>query len=126
MMSRMNHTDRERVRIGVARARVTSVTPKRVEYLDELGQEWFVDLEQCARNWVQYCSDHEQDFERVPGVSAESAARWRARCVGQRSLTWVEFMNARCTRLEFESNQAAYAHLLTPLRKAGWHTFDTN
>jgi hypothetical protein len=43
----------ELVRIGVANARIQCVTPQRVEYLDEAGQECFVDLEECARNWVK-------------------------------------------------------------------------
>lgn len=117
----------EIVRIGMARAGVTSVSQRRVEYLDEAGQERFIDLEQCARNWVRYYHEHEQDFVWVD--SAESAATWNSRCVGQRGALddppWVEFMNERRTRFEFASCEAISA-LLGPLSKAGWHTFDTD
>lgn len=46
----MNQPAPEIVRIGMASADVTSVSQRRVEYLDEAGQERFIDLEQCARN----------------------------------------------------------------------------
>ena len=66
----------------------------------------------------------------LPGASAESAAMWRSRCVGQRGAIddppWVEFIHERRTRFEFETSEAVDAHLLGPLGKAGWHTFDTN
>jgi hypothetical protein len=126
----MNQTAPEIVRIGVASARVTSVTQQRVEYLDEAGQEQFVDLEQCARNWARSSKDPEQEFSLVPGASAESAATWNSRCVGQRGALgdtpWVEFMNERHTRFEFGTYEAIYADLLGPLAKAGWQTFDTD
>lgn len=126
----MNQTAPEIVRIGIASACVTSVTRQRVEYLDEAGQGWFVDLEQCARNWIRYRNDHEQELFLLPGASAESAAMWDSRCVGQRGAIddppWVEFMNERRTRFEFRTFEEVYAHLLGPLGRAGWHTFDTN
>jgi hypothetical protein len=125
----MNEPAPEIVRIGIASAHVTSVSQQRVEYLDEAGQERLIDLEQCARNWVRYHNDHEQDFSLVPGASAESAVTWDSRCVGQRGALddppWVEFMNERHTRFEFVSYEAVDA-LLGLLSKAGWHTFDTD
>jgi hypothetical protein len=36
----------EIVRIGVANAQIKCVTPHRVEYFDEAGQECFIDLEE--------------------------------------------------------------------------------
>ena len=58
-----DHVVPEIVRIGVGNARIKCVTRQRVEYLDEAGQECFVDLEECARNWVQsHDEDDEDDF----------------------------------------------------------------
>ena len=51
--AQVNQMVPEIVRIGVANARITCVTSERVEYLDEAGQECFVDLEECNRNYVQ-------------------------------------------------------------------------
>jgi hypothetical protein len=123
--SQANQMVPEIVRIGVANARIKCVTPQRVEYLDESGQECFVDLEECVRNWVQYCNENKDEFVWL--TSEDSAAAWNSRCVGQRDLLddppWVEFTNKRRTRLEFGSYEEAY-ELLEPLGKAGWHTFD--
>ena len=117
----------EIVRIGVANARIKCVTPQRVEYLDEAGQECFVDLEECVRNRVQSYNENKDEFVLL--TSEDSAAAWNSRCVGQRGLLddppWVQFTNERRTRLEFGSYEEAYA-LLGPLGKAGWHTFDTD
>jgi hypothetical protein len=126
----MSQTAPEIVRIGVANARVTSVTQQRVEYIDESGQKQFIDLEQCARNWMRNHCEQEEEFCLLPGVSAAAAAAWNLRCVGQRaacsSSSWVEFMNERSTRFEFEAYEAVYTHLLNPLGEAGWYTFDTD
>jgi hypothetical protein len=66
----------------------------------------------------------------LPGATEQSAAAWNARCVGQRGASdnppWVEFMNARMTRFEFATYEALYSELLTPLRREGWQTFDTD
>src|SRR5262245_31235838 len=124
----MNQPEPEIVRIGVAGAQVKSVTGQRVDYLDEAGQVSFVDLEQCVRNWVGYHDKHGGDFLLMPGATAESAAEWNSRCVGQRNLgddpPWVEFMNERRTRFEFEDSDKAYRQLLDPLSLAGLGTFD--
>ena len=124
----MNQHAPEIVRIGIAGAHVKSVSPEQVDYVDEAGKERFVDLEQCARNWVQHRNEHAQDFCLVSDASAEAVATWNSHCVGQRGALddtpWVEFMNDRRTRLEFASYEAVYT-LLGPLSQAGWHTFDT-
>jgi len=126
----MNRRDLSTIRIGVADARVTSVTRERLEYLDEAGQAWSVDLEQCARNWVSYRQDHDREFVTLSGGSAERAATWNSRCVGRRGVLdvppWVVFMDDRHTRFQFETQQAVYQYLLLPLRMVGWHTFDSN
>ncbi len=124
----MNQAAPEIIRIGNGSARVTAVTQERVEYLDAAGQEWFLDFAQSARNWLQYHNEREGEYRLVRGATPESAAAWNSRCVGQRCLgdnpPWVEFMNERHTRFEFGTFEAAYANLVGPLSKVGWHTFD--
>jgi hypothetical protein len=51
----------EIVRIGVANSRIKCVTPQRVEYLDEAGQECFVDLDKCVRITGLYDSRNQCD-----------------------------------------------------------------
>jgi hypothetical protein len=46
--AQVNKMAPEIVRISVGNARIKCVTPQRVEYFDEAGQECFVDLEECA------------------------------------------------------------------------------
>jgi hypothetical protein len=104
----------EIVGIGVANACIKCVTPQRVEYFDEAGQECFVDIEECARNWVQL----------------HGARRGRKyRYVGGRGLLedppWIEFANKRRTRFEFESLNEGYG-LIIPLKKVRLLTLDMN
>jgi hypothetical protein len=122
----------EIVRIGIANARIKCVTSHRVEYLDEAGQECFVDLDECDRNWVQLHNASEGDFVLLTSEDRGSAAAWssrRIRYVGLRGMLddppWIEFTNKRRTRLEFGSNEEAYA-LKGQLMKARCLTLDDN
>jgi hypothetical protein len=129
-MTGTNQPDPEIVRIGNGHAGINSVTAERVEYRDEAGQDRFLDLRQCARNWGGHREQNGRDFILLPGVSTNSADAWNLRCVGMRGILddppWVEFINERRTRFEFPSEETAYADLLGPLQEAGWHTFDAN
>ena len=102
----MNQLVPEIVRIGVGNGRIKCVTPQRVEYLDEAGQECFVDLEECNRNYVQLHNEDEGDFVLL--TAEDGADAWYSRCVGERGLLddppWVEFTNKRRTRFEFQSS----------------------
>lgn len=119
----------EVVRIGAIGGRIVNVTQKCIEYIDMAGQEQFVDLDECAKNWARRHDDHRQKFFPLPGATEQGITAWNARCVGQRAATdnspWVEFMNKRKTRFEFGTYEAIYGELLEPLMRAGWHTFDT-
>jgi hypothetical protein len=85
----------EITRIGVGSARLKCVTPKRVEYFDEAGQECFVDLEECARNWAQLRgARHDRKYRYVAGRGMIEHPHW------------VEFTNTDRTRLEFWSFEA--------------------
>jgi hypothetical protein len=102
----------------------------RIEYIGMTGQECSIDLEECAKNWVQWHYNHEHEFISLPGHSQEEIDDWNARCVGERGALdqppWVKLMNDRNTLFEFRSYEALYGELLGPLMQSGWHTFDTN
>jgi hypothetical protein len=117
----------EIVRIGVANARLECVTPQRVDYRDEAGLECFVDLEECARNWVQLHNKDDDDLIRM--TSKGFFDSFYSSFVGSGGLLddppWVEFMNKRRTRFEFGSENEA-RKLLRPLRAHGWRTDNAN
>jgi hypothetical protein len=108
----------------VLAARIKCVTPQRVEYFDEAGQECFVDLDECARNW-RLRNEDEDDFDLL--TSEDSAATSSSRYVGDRALSfdppWIEFRNNRRTRLEFESSNEALG-LKLQLMSVRWLTLD--
>ena len=117
----------EIVSIGVSGARIVGVTRERIDYIDAAGEERFIDLEECARSWERWRAQS-SGFQTLPGWTAQSAAAWQTRCVGQRGAVdnrpSAQLMNERRTRFEFTSYEALYKELLDPLKRAGWHTFD--
>jgi hypothetical protein len=119
----------EIVSIGVSGARIVGVTRERIDYIDAAGAELFIDLEECARSWERSRAQS-SGFVTLPGWTAQSAAAWHTRCVGERGADdnppWAQFMNERRTRFEFASYEALYKELLDPLKRAGWQTFDTD
>lgn len=126
----MNPERKEVVRIGVGPAVITRVTRDQVEYIDDAGKPCSIGLQQCAQNWVMHFIEQRDNIITLPGATEESIDRWNAGCVGRRSAVsdppWVEFMDERRARFEFKNYEAIYALLLTPLMKAGWHTFDAD
>ena len=108
--------------VGPSIARILSVGRQRIEYVNRAGQKQFIDLEECAGNWVRWFDDHKDD----PLWSADAE---RDRCVALRGgfgpIWWTEFMNGQATRFEFDSSKARQDELEGPLIEAGWRTFDT-
>jgi hypothetical protein len=105
----------EIVEIGVANARIKCVTRQRVEYLDEAGQECFVDLKECARNRVKHVESW-----RVEDGAREWDFRLVAKCrFLDDDSPCFEFMNDRRTRFVFGSLEGAKA-LKSLLAKARW------
>jgi hypothetical protein len=119
----------EIVSIGVSGARIVGATRERIDYIDAAGEKRFIDLEECVRSWGRGRAQS-SGFLPLPGSTAQSTAAWHTRCVGQRGALdnppWAQFMNERRTRFEFTSYEALYKELLDPLKRAGWHTFDTD
>ena len=72
----------------------------------------------------------EQRVPNVAGLDRADAAAWQVRCVGERGAVdnrpSAQLMNERRTHFEFTSYEALYKELLDPLKRAGWHTFDTD
>jgi hypothetical protein len=126
----MDRPKGEVVRIGVSGARIVAVTRERIDYIDMAGEQRFVDLEECAKAQARWHNEHRSDFLLLPGASEHGVVAWNARCVGERGACdnppWAALMNERNTRFEFASYEALYRELLNPLKRAGWHTFDTN
>ena len=109
----MNQIVPEIVRIGAGNARIKCVTPQRVEYFDEAGQECFVDLDECARNRVKYVESWREDGARNGDFCLV------AECSVQDDSPCFEFMNDRHTRFEFGSLGGAQT-LKSLLTKTRW------
>jgi hypothetical protein len=129
-MEDMYQESTEVVRIAPAQSRILRITQKHVEYISLTGPQHFIDLQECAKNWVRWHNEREREFIALSGSSRADIDLWNARCVGTRGASdqppWVQFMNDRNTRFEFRSYEAVYQELLGPLMQNGWHTFDTN
>jgi hypothetical protein len=130
--AQVNETVPEIVRIGVANACIKCVTRQRVEYINEAGQECFVDLEECAKKWAKSLTEEDEEDEGDDDfvlLTPEDSARRKRRHVGGRGLLedppWIEFANSRRTRFEFESLNEGYG-LIIPLKKVRLLTLDMN
>ena len=118
----------EVIRINAGGSRIISVIQRQIEYVGLAGEPCTIDMKGCARNWARWRSDHSDDFITVTDSSQAEIDDWNARCVGTRGALddppWVQFTNQRHTRFEFDSYEAIYRELLTPLSRYGWQTFD--
>ena len=121
--AQVNQMVPEIVRIGVSNARITCVTPQRVEYVDEAGQECFVDLDECSRNSVQSHIKDEGDSVVLTSEDRDAVARYVATRDLLHDPAWIEFKNKRRTRFEFASSNEARG-LKLQLMRLRWHTDD--
>ena len=119
----MNQIVPEIVRIGVGDARIKCVTPQRVEYFDEAGQECFVDLDECSRNSVQSHIKDEGDSVVLTSEDGDAVARYVATRDLLHDPAWIEFKNKRRTRFEFGSSNEARG-LKLQLMRLRWRTDD--
>ena len=126
----MNTRSTEVVRIGDGLSRITRVTRTQVDYRNEEGHDLSIELEECARRWIEHIAKMQGEFLKPPSASSERHDRWNAGCVGLRGALdeppWAQFLNNRRTRFEFASYEEIYSQLLIPLDEVGWHTFDSN
>lgn len=119
----MDEIEPEIVRIGASNARIKCVTPQRVEYVDEAGNECFVDLDECSRNSVQSRIEEEGDFIVMTSEDRDAAARYVALRDLLHDPAWIEFRNQRRTRFEFGSSNEARG-LKLQLMRLRWRTDD--
>jgi hypothetical protein len=128
-------------RMSASGAHIVCITHELIEYVNTAGKRQFIDLEECARNWMRYRHDHSHEFISLPPVPEIKFEDYGAaallfnfkdsRCVALRDTYagWVEFMNDRKTRFEFPAGQGfggdIWRELLMPLLQVGWCTFDT-
>lgn len=117
------------IRVSTVGARIVSVTQERIEYIDMAGQGQVIELKECARNYARWYDEHRSEFIPLGGASQAEMDAEVARCVGRRGgpdpLWWIELMNDRKTRFEFETWEASMMQLQGPLMVARWNTFDT-
>lgn len=123
----------DRIRMGNRLARITSVTAQRVEYTDEAGRAWFIDLDECAR--IGSCLEHAGLFPPSDDLDWAAVATDESRCAESSAATsgcvglrgaldepaWFQFLDQRRTQFEFTDGRALYAELLNPM---GRMTFD--
>lgn len=109
--------------VGLQGARIVQVTHDAVEYIDQAGESWLLDLRECNENWCRYCNRHENEFVILPGVTQEHVDAENATTVAMRGTRYVQFMDDRRTRFEFESDPERWK-LQGALFDAGWRTFD--
>ena len=121
--AQVNQMVPEIVRIGVSNARITCVTPQRVEYVVEAGQECFVDLDECSRNSVQSHIEDEGDSVVLTSEDGDAVARYVATRDLLHDPAWIEFGNKRRTRFEFGSSNEARG-LKLQLMRLRWRTND--
>ena len=126
----------EVVHIGTKSARITAVTRQRVNYVDEVGNNLSIDLEECARMFLCLESSglfpptDDTDWGRLADAMREFSAFKIPNicCIGLRGVIdeppWFQFLNRRRTQFEFEDAQTMDSELLGPLSGAGWQTFD--
>lgn len=119
----MNQIEPEVVRIGVSNARIIYVGPQRVVYVNEAGQEFFVDLDECSRDSVQSHIEDAGDSVLLTSEDRDAAARYVATRDLLHDPAWIEFGNKRRTRFEFGSSNEARG-LKLQLMRLRWRTDD--
>ena len=102
---------------------ITSVIPNGINYVDEEGNQQFIDFESCHQNNLM-------DVEKRWGSQYTDEARefWqRAKYVGIRFTLSdppaIEFYTVPRIRFEFSTRDRLY-EILTGIKKAGWRTND--
>ncbi|MBI5931601.1 MAG: hypothetical protein HY862_19995 [Chloroflexi bacterium] len=118
---------------------IREVTSKGITYVDDDGQEQFIDFEACYQNYLKRFEDpHFRERLRqlnklnVIGlrITIKRLKAWRE--VGARNVLgppwdngpYIEFHTEPPIRFQFETREDMYDLLLDTVRKAGWQTFD--
>jgi hypothetical protein len=125
----------ERVRFGEGIAKITRISEAAVDYLDEAGRAFSVDLSECTRTWTcltlggAFPPGDDDDWSKFADDHADliKSDVWRG-VIGLRGVIddppWCQFLNRRRTQFEFRSREIIENDLLQPLARYGWQTFD--
>ena len=109
---------------------IKNITAEGIAYVDDLGNDCFVDFKECNRNWIQYRIRteklHANEFENLKQID---------KCVGQRDICadpkFIEFFTSpKFTRFNFEKSaeyqnpEENFTKTQERILTAGWTTLD--
>ncbi len=100
------------MRVGPSMGRIVHVGPETIKIIDEQGNEREVSMLECRRRMARGLGRREENCRYV-GVRKLDGEPWVVGLATEPPLV-----------LHFESYEAAYDELLTPLARSGLQTFD--
>lgn len=118
---------------------IREVTSKGISYIDDAGQEQFIDFEACYQNYLKRFDDPEyiERFRQMSKLgdkelkdSIRRLKEWRQ--IGARTVLgppwedgpYIEFHTEPPIRFQFETREGMFDLIIHTARKAGWLTFD--
>ncbi len=111
--------------IGLQGARIVEVTRDFLEYIDQAGERWLIDLHECNNNWCRFFEQNRSGFIIFPGVTEQDIEDEKATMVAARGIRYLQFFDKPKTRFEFASNKAR-RELQASLAEVGWGTWDSD
>jgi hypothetical protein len=110
--------------------KIKNITPNGITYINELGEDNFIDFKKCNENWIQY-------RKRTENLNDETVEQIKKsdRYVGQRNICsdhkFIEFFTyPKFTRFEFQEtaerqdSEKLFSNLKNSITLAGWTTLD--
>jgi len=110
--------------------KIKKVTAEGIIYINELGEDSFVDFKKCNENWIQY-------RKRTENLNDEAIEQIKKndRYVGQRNICsnskFIEFFTyPKFTRFEFQEtaenqdSEKLFSDLKNNITLVGWNTLD--
>jgi len=67
--------------IGIKGARIDQANHELVKYVDMAGQRQFIELKECASNWVLFYYQHKNESVILGGATQEQIDAENARCM---------------------------------------------
>jgi hypothetical protein len=125
--------------IVIKGSQVNEIRQDGITYLDDAGQEQFIDFEACYQDYLagRLSPKAIQDFQQMNRIADEDMPahierikKWRE--VGKRNvlgddierrLPYIVFYTSPRIRIEFDHREK-YDEVIYLLRKSNWHTFD--
>ena len=117
---------------------IKDVTPEGITYLDNDGNEQFIDFAQCHTNYVQKKTSPEY-WEKMKQLNNWTDANWESyieevkgwKEIGKRNILempwgdgpYIEFHTEPSIRFKFASKEE-YGKVMTAIMQTEWKTFD--